>query len=113
MMVDVISLQRTPIDVETNQTYNNALLINKMTSTSLLQNRQCYPFQGMRDDANNFYAGNAYNVDGNLASTKKRPLQATEANVTKKQKQEDLILKTNYTFTSKPYDVMDNLMYYY
>lgn len=111
MMVDVISLQRTPLDVD-SQASHNTLVIHTMADAPLLQNRQCYPFQGIRDDANNFYAGNAYNVNGNLASTKKRPLPATETNILKKQKQE-LQVETNYTFTSKPYDVKDNLMCYY
>lgn len=89
-MVDVMTIQNT--DVKTN---------------SLLQNRQCYPFQGIQDDTNNFYAGNEYKCN----SSKKRPL-ITETSSAKRQKQES-ILKTNYTFSSKPYDVMENLMYYY
>lgn len=113
MMVDVISLQHAPFDVQANQTYNSTFMLNKTTGTHLLQNRQCYPFQGMRDDASNFYAGNAYNVHGNLANTNKRPLSSTETSIHKKQKKEDICLKTSHTFTSKPYDVMDNLMCYY
>lgn len=90
MMVDVMTIQNT--DATNNK--------------NLLQNRQYYPFQGLHDDTNNFYAGKEYNF------SKKRPLQTTEAIPVKRQKQE-VVVKTNYTFTSKPYDVMENLMYYY
>lgn len=99
MMVDVMTIQSTD------------------AKTSLLQNRQFYPFQGIQDDTNNFYAGKEYTFQTNLS--KKRPLSTTttietELLVAKRQKQQaTTVLKTNYTFTSKPYDVMENLMYYY
>lgn len=93
MMVDVISLQRTKLlNDENSQTYNSSEPIN---NTQLLQNRDSYPFHGLRDDANNFYAGNAYNINGNLADTKKRSITTatvTTATLTstknKKQKQD-------------------------
>jgi hypothetical protein len=140
MMVDVISLQnKQPINTILSHTTNT-----NSNTTILLQNRTCgYPFGGgkIHDDKNNFYAGNEYNIYGDVTTCnnsnqqqkRKRPLPPAAAAVTttttysttktatKRQKQEqeqieqqqDAIKKSNYTFTSKPYDVMDNLMYYY
>jgi hypothetical protein len=138
MMVDVISLQNK-VDTNTSiynnkntvPTTNNTTTATTMTTSSLLQNRTCYPFGGgMHDDTINFYAGNEYNMYGDVKcnnSKRKRPLLVNNNNndfssiITKRQKpitaavehQHVSSIKTNYTFTSKPYDVMENLMYYY
>jgi hypothetical protein len=119
MMVDVISFPVTNNEVP-------------------LQNRQFYPIGGgmMHDDANNFYAGNEYTVQGGLITRQsKRPLPFDNNIVSNSTKKKQKLMnsqhyqayqsppspsppppppsKTSYAFTSKPYDVMDNLMYYY
>lgn len=129
MMVDVISLQH-----KSNHNNNDSSIatVTKQQQTlpptqPLLQNRLFYPFQGIHDDQNNFYAGNQYNQYGDLTINKnkrKSSLSAINPSELKRHKslppppqppQQHSTVKatTNYTFTSKPYDLMDNLMYYY
>lgn len=114
-MVDVVSLQSR----SNNETTNKQQQQQQLQSTQpLLQNRLFYPFQGIHDDPNNFYAGNEYNKYGDLTINKnKRKTSTTTINSTELKRHKPLpspsIVKANYTFTSKPYDVMDNLMYYY
>lgn len=133
MMVDVISLQHK----SNHNNYNNDSSIATVTkqqqpSQPLLQNRLFYPFQGIHDDQNNFYAGNQYNQYGDLTINKnkrKSSLSATTSTSPSDLKRHKPLppsqstttttttttvkASTHYTFTSKPYDLMDNLMYYY
>ncbi|KAG2200335.1 hypothetical protein INT46_002375 [Mucor plumbeus] len=131
MMVDVISIQTIKTNAQSApssvQQSSPSLLINN-SSIPPLQNRQCYPFDShIHDDINNFYAGNAYtNFGVNSSSGIKRPLSAQDNIPPKRQKQLNAIPppppvstsfpsqqpKNTYTFTSKPYDYMDNIMYY-
>lgn len=88
MMVDVVSIQKKKEPV--------------------LQNRQCYPFgNSIGDDALDFYAGNEFH---DINNKNKRKHNTQEEKNTKKHKP---LQKPNYPFTSKPYDVMENLMDYY
>lgn len=132
MMVDVISIQTIKTNAQSApssvQQNSPSLLIN--SSIPPLQNRQCYPFDShIHDDVNNFYAGNGYTSFGvNNSSGTKRPLSTQDDIPSKRQKQLNAIPpppppastsfssqqpKNTYTFTSKPYDYMDNIMHYY
>lgn len=123
-MVDVISLQTNEQDNMQITGEHDSILINHFYNNSKpppLQNRQLYPFHGIHDDANNFYAGKGYQVSH---SNKKRTLESNEIttnNNNNNKKQKTIITpsnnsmnlkKTSYPFTSKPYDLFDNLMYY-
>ncbi|KAL7312928.1 hypothetical protein PS15m_008633 [Mucor circinelloides] len=131
MMVDVISIKPTA-QLPASSTYQHSpsLLINNNHSNlppppPPLQNRQCYPFDShIHDDVNNFYAGNEYNQFGDIKlSSTKRPLSVHESMPSKRQKPLNALpptststsqQKSSYTFTSKPYDYMDNnIMYDY
>jgi poly-D-alanine transfer protein DltD len=123
MMVDVISLQTTTATTTTTTTTKN----NDLQDKAPLQNRQYYPIGGgmIHDDANNFYAGNEYTMTGELRTQKSKRLLPFSNESTSTRKKQRLVntqhyqtyqpspLKTSYVFTSKPYDVMDNLMHYY
>lgn len=133
MMVDVISIKPTsqlpPSSPSSAYQRSSSLLISSNHSnlppppatTTLLQNRQCYPFDShIHDDVNNFYAGNEYNQFGDIKSpSTKRPLSIHESMPSKRQKLPSSCTstsqpKSSYTFTSKPYDYMDNnIMYDY
>lgn len=94
MMVDVITVQLN--NNGTMEQQDALLSMNRFHSTSsssssppLLQNRQAYPFQGIHDDKNNFYAGKGYSVSAN--SNKRAALDNTiNKHVDKKLKQHNL-----------------------
>ncbi|KAK4514252.1 uncharacterized protein ATC70_001842 [Mucor velutinosus] len=135
MMVDVISVKpATPLPLSSAYQHSPSLLINNNHSNlppppppppPLLQNRPCYPFDShIHDDVNNFYAGNEYNQFGDIKPpSTKRPLSVHESMPSKRQKSLNALPsssastsqpKSSYTFTSKPYDYMDNnIMYDY
>lgn len=120
MMVDVITIKPTAqLPSSPAYQYSPSLLINSNLPPPalLLQNRQCYPFDShIHDDVHDFYAGNEYNQFGDIKSpSTKRPLSVHDSMPSKRQKlPSSQQPKSSYTFTSKPYDYMDNnIMYDY
>lgn len=121
MMVDVISLQK-PEDASTLQ---SSPLIPKLTNTNdslpITQNRHYYAFQGLHDRQTRFYPGYEYDVFGEHSiddkqfddKRSKRPLDVDDDKDNKKQKLAQPTPTPSFAFSSKPYDAMDNLMYFY